>query len=90
MILANTLFQCVCYHPDEFQIITSGTDRKVGTLSTPWLPAPPLGIPSTPEQEKIYKTKMVSIEHVQFFFSFHSLISKQSIHITFDIVLEMM
>ena len=34
MILANTLFQCVCYHPEEFQIITSGTDRKVrvGTL----------------------------------------------------------
>lgn len=30
MILANTLFQCVCYHPEEFQIITSGTDRKVG------------------------------------------------------------
>ncbi|XP_055111989.1 cilia- and flagella-associated protein 52 isoform X4 [Symphalangus syndactylus] len=29
MILANTLFQCVCYHPEEFQIITSGTDRKV-------------------------------------------------------------
>ncbi|XP_058531584.1 cilia- and flagella-associated protein 52 isoform X2 [Ochotona princeps] len=29
MILANTLFQCVCYHPDEFQIITSGTDRKI-------------------------------------------------------------
>ena len=34
MIMANTLFQCVCYHPEEFQIITSGTDRKVrvGTL----------------------------------------------------------
>lgn len=31
MILANTLFQCVCYHPEEFQIITSGTDRKVST-----------------------------------------------------------
>nr|XP_021511681.1 cilia- and flagella-associated protein 52 [Meriones unguiculatus] len=29
MILSNTLFQCVCYHPDEFQIITSGTDRKI-------------------------------------------------------------
>ncbi|XP_011814035.1 PREDICTED: cilia- and flagella-associated protein 52 [Colobus angolensis palliatus] len=29
MILANTLFQCVCYHPEEFQIITSGTDRKI-------------------------------------------------------------
>ncbi|XP_027423567.1 cilia- and flagella-associated protein 52 isoform X2 [Zalophus californianus] len=29
MILANTLFQCVCYHPEEFQIITSGTDRRV-------------------------------------------------------------
>ncbi|XP_023601107.1 cilia- and flagella-associated protein 52 [Myotis lucifugus] len=30
MILANTLFRCVCYHPEEFQIITSGTDRKIG------------------------------------------------------------
>ncbi|XP_074870560.1 cilia- and flagella-associated protein 52 isoform X2 [Carettochelys insculpta] len=30
MILANTLFQCVCYHPEEYQIITSGTDRKIG------------------------------------------------------------
>ncbi|XP_073737807.1 cilia- and flagella-associated protein 52 isoform X2 [Callorhinus ursinus] len=29
MILANTLFQCVCYHPEEFQIITSGTDRRI-------------------------------------------------------------
>ncbi|XP_038597985.1 cilia- and flagella-associated protein 52 isoform X1 [Tachyglossus aculeatus] len=30
MILANTLFQCVCYHPEEVQILTSGTDRKIG------------------------------------------------------------
>ncbi|NXT26149.1 CFA52 protein, partial [Syrrhaptes paradoxus] len=30
MILANTLFKCVCYHPEEHQIITSGTDRKIG------------------------------------------------------------
>lgn len=29
MILDNTLFKCVCYHPGEYQIITSGTDRKV-------------------------------------------------------------
>ncbi|KAM6939824.1 cilia- and flagella-associated protein 52 [Xenentodon cancila] len=29
MIIANTLFQTVCYHPEEHQIITSGTDRKV-------------------------------------------------------------
>jgi hypothetical protein len=35
MILANTLFQCVCYHPEEFQIITSGTDRKVGARGPP-------------------------------------------------------
>lgn len=35
MILANTLFQCVCYHPEEFQIITSGTDRKVSTDGPP-------------------------------------------------------
>ncbi|NXK99042.1 CFA52 protein, partial [Mesembrinibis cayennensis] len=30
MILANTLFKCVCYHPEEYQIITSGTDRRIG------------------------------------------------------------
>ncbi|KAK2514678.1 hypothetical protein Q9233_014834 [Columba guinea] len=29
MILDNTLFKCVCYHPAEYQIITSGTDRKI-------------------------------------------------------------
>ncbi|KAK2514685.1 hypothetical protein Q9233_014841 [Columba guinea] len=29
MILDNTLFKCVCYHPGEYQIITSGTDRKL-------------------------------------------------------------
>ncbi|KTF90950.1 hypothetical protein cypCar_00015783 [Cyprinus carpio] len=28
MVLSNTLFNVVCYHPEEFQIITSGTDRK--------------------------------------------------------------
>ncbi|XP_032899901.1 cilia- and flagella-associated protein 52 [Amblyraja radiata] len=30
MFLANTLFKVVCYHPDEYQIITSGKDRKIG------------------------------------------------------------
>ncbi|XP_062304355.1 cilia- and flagella-associated protein 52 [Osmerus eperlanus] len=30
MVLANTLFRCVCYHPEEYQVITSGTDRKIG------------------------------------------------------------
>lgn len=29
MVMANTLFQCVCYHPEEYQILTSGTDRKI-------------------------------------------------------------
>ncbi|KAK2512118.1 hypothetical protein Q9966_016458 [Columba livia] len=29
MILDNTLFKCVCYHRGEYQIITSGTDRKI-------------------------------------------------------------
>ncbi|KAG5279889.1 hypothetical protein AALO_G00082690 [Alosa alosa] len=29
MVLANTLFKTVCYHPEEYQIITSGTDRKI-------------------------------------------------------------
>ncbi|KAM4594295.1 cilia- and flagella-associated protein 52 [Fundulus diaphanus] len=28
-MIANTLFRTACYHPDEHQIITSGTDRKV-------------------------------------------------------------
>ncbi|KAM6971925.1 cilia- and flagella-associated protein 52 [Aplochiton taeniatus] len=30
MVLANTLFRSVCYHPEEYQMITSGTDRKIG------------------------------------------------------------
>nr|AAH72072.1 MGC78960 protein [Xenopus laevis] len=30
MVMSNTLFRCVCYHPKEFQFITSGTDRKIG------------------------------------------------------------
>ncbi|XP_076871510.1 cilia- and flagella-associated protein 52 isoform X4 [Brachyhypopomus gauderio] len=30
MVLANTMFRTVCYHPEEYQIITSGTDRKIG------------------------------------------------------------
>uniref|UniRef100_A0A3Q3KS70 Cilia- and flagella-associated protein 52 n=1 Tax=Monopterus albus TaxID=43700 RepID=A0A3Q3KS70_MONAL len=29
MVIANTLFRTVCYHPEEYQIITSGTNRKV-------------------------------------------------------------
>uniref|UniRef100_A0A8D3EA63 Cilia- and flagella-associated protein 52 n=1 Tax=Scophthalmus maximus TaxID=52904 RepID=A0A8D3EA63_SCOMX len=29
IMIANTLFRSVCYHPEEYQIITSGTDRKV-------------------------------------------------------------
>ncbi|NXL84808.1 CFA52 protein, partial [Alectura lathami] len=29
MILAHTLFKCVCYHPEEYQLITSGTDRRI-------------------------------------------------------------
>ncbi|XP_028988356.1 cilia- and flagella-associated protein 52 isoform X2 [Betta splendens] len=29
MVIANTMFRTVCYHPEEYQIITSGTDRKV-------------------------------------------------------------
>uniref|UniRef100_A0A665THZ6 Cilia- and flagella-associated protein 52 n=1 Tax=Echeneis naucrates TaxID=173247 RepID=A0A665THZ6_ECHNA len=29
MVIANTVFRTVCYHPEEYQIITSGTDRKV-------------------------------------------------------------
>ncbi|NXV80804.1 CFA52 protein, partial [Atlantisia rogersi] len=30
MFMANTLFKCVCYHPEEHQIITSGTNRQIG------------------------------------------------------------
>lgn len=30
MIFASTMFQAVCYLPDECQLITGGTDRKVG------------------------------------------------------------
>ncbi|XP_026159844.1 cilia- and flagella-associated protein 52 isoform X2 [Mastacembelus armatus] len=29
MVIANTLFRTVCYHPEEYQIITSGTNRKI-------------------------------------------------------------
>uniref|UniRef100_A0A8C5DJV9 Cilia- and flagella-associated protein 52 n=1 Tax=Gouania willdenowi TaxID=441366 RepID=A0A8C5DJV9_GOUWI len=29
MVIDNTKFQVVCYHPEEYQIITSGSDRKV-------------------------------------------------------------
>ncbi|KAJ3614522.1 hypothetical protein NHX12_018094 [Muraenolepis orangiensis] len=29
IVLANTLFRCVCYHPEECQIMTSGTDRTI-------------------------------------------------------------
>ncbi|NXG66461.1 CFA52 protein, partial [Hemiprocne comata] len=29
MIIAKTFFKCVCYYPEEYQIITSGTDRKI-------------------------------------------------------------
>ncbi|XP_002736733.1 cilia- and flagella-associated protein 52-like [Saccoglossus kowalevskii] len=34
VIFANTLFKCVCYHPEEFQIVTSGSDRKIGYWET--------------------------------------------------------
>ncbi|VDP85178.1 unnamed protein product [Echinostoma caproni] len=30
IIFSNTLFRCICYHPNEWQVITSGTDRKIG------------------------------------------------------------
>jgi hypothetical protein len=66
MILANTLFQCVCYHPEEFQIITSGTDRKVSTVcpSYPW--APGLWIQCTVEDWKhLGKNNCIYAEQVQ-------------------------
>lgn len=30
IIFANTMFKAVCYYPDECQVITVGTDRKIG------------------------------------------------------------
>lgn len=34
VLFANTLFKAVCYRPDECQVITGGTDRKVGYWET--------------------------------------------------------
>ena len=30
VLFENTLFQCVAYHPEEYHIVTGGTDRKIG------------------------------------------------------------
>ena len=30
MIRVNTLFQYICYGPGDTQIVTTGTDRKIG------------------------------------------------------------
>lgn len=30
MIRVNNLFKYVCYHPEEHQVLTTGTDRKIG------------------------------------------------------------
>ncbi|CAI8045501.1 Cilia- and flagella-associated protein 52 [Geodia barretti] len=34
VIFANTMFHAVCYRPDECQIVTAGTDRKIGYWET--------------------------------------------------------
>ena len=34
MQLANTLFKHVSYHPLEHQVVTTGTDRKIGFWET--------------------------------------------------------
>lgn len=34
VLFANTLFKAVCYRPDESQVITGGTDRKVAYWET--------------------------------------------------------
>jgi len=34
MIRVNTLFKYVCYHPLEHQLLTTGTDRKLGYWET--------------------------------------------------------
>ena len=34
IMFANTLFSAVCYRPDECQVVTIGTDRKIGYWET--------------------------------------------------------
>lgn len=34
VLFANTLFKAVCYNPLECQVITGGTDRKIGYWET--------------------------------------------------------
>lgn len=34
VLFANTLFQCIAYHPEEFHIITGGSDRKIAYWET--------------------------------------------------------
>lgn len=34
VLFANTLFKAICYRPDESQVITGGTDRKVAYWET--------------------------------------------------------
>jgi WD40 repeat protein len=29
VLFENTLFQCVAYHPEEYHIVTGGSDRKI-------------------------------------------------------------
>lgn len=29
VLFENTLFQCVAYHPEEYHILTGGSDRKI-------------------------------------------------------------
>uniref|UniRef100_UPI00358ECF07 cilia- and flagella-associated protein 52 n=1 Tax=Myxine glutinosa TaxID=7769 RepID=UPI00358ECF07 len=30
IVMSNTMFKCVCYNHEEFHIVTSGADRKIG------------------------------------------------------------
>ncbi|EDO48010.1 predicted protein [Nematostella vectensis] len=34
IVFANTMFEAVCYHPSDCQIITAGTDRKIAYWET--------------------------------------------------------
>ncbi len=34
VLFANTLFQCIAYHPEEFHILTGGSDRKIAYWET--------------------------------------------------------
>jgi WD40 repeat protein len=34
VLFANTLFQCIDFHPEEFHLLTGGSDRKIAYWET--------------------------------------------------------